>query len=193
MIPTCWKSKLLKGATPPEQQLQSSIPPQIGDLRRLQVSSLQNNSLSDPIPANISNDCFKLYYLHFGRNSRVGEIPFTLGSLSKLQIFVLQHNKLIPTSLGNLSSLEVLVTSSNNLVRGIPSSLGQLKKLTFLSLGDNGLSGTKHSSIYNLSAIGTLSALLNQLEGSIPSNSSNAFPNLHDYNIAANRFIGAID
>ncbi|KAM1354931.1 hypothetical protein ACFXTH_029260 [Malus domestica] len=170
------------------------IPPEIGNLRRLEVLSLPDNSFTGHIPDNISH-CFSLNDINLGYNKLVGKIPLELGALPKLGSFVVEVNNLtgeIPPSLGNFSSLEALSVYRNNLVGDIPSSLGRLKQLTFFSLGFNKLSGTIPPSIYNLSAVTTLSVVDNQIQGSIPSDLDKTLPNLQIFNLAGNQFSGSI-
>ncbi|XP_061999365.1 probable LRR receptor-like serine/threonine-protein kinase At3g47570 [Rosa rugosa] len=69
----------------------------------------------------------------------------------------------IPPSFGNLSSLELFSAVVNNLEGSIPSSLCQLKRLTG-----------------------------NKIQGSLPSNLSDAFPNLQIFSVFDNQFTGAI-
>ncbi|KAL6128707.1 hypothetical protein ACLB2K_072062 [Fragaria x ananassa] len=169
------------------------IPPQIGNLRRLQVLFLNNNSLTGTIPPNISN-CFKLITLRLEENNLVGQIPPQLSSLSKLKNFFLGDNNLtgeIPP-LGNLLSLASFSAVSNKLEGSIPSSLCQLNKLMYIYLADNLLSGIIPSCIYNLSRIVEFELTLNQIQGSLPANFINAFPNLEWFSIAYNNFTGAI-
>jgi hypothetical protein len=77
--------------------LQGSIPPEIADLRRLQILDLSGNELSGAIPAAIGR-LSALRTLNLAENQLVGEIPAALGNLTKLTVLHLFEN----TLLGNL-------------------------------------------------------------------------------------------
>lgn len=74
-------------------QLQGTIPSELGFLSKLQV-------------------------LYLSRNKLTGTIPTTLGKLSQLNYLGVQHNLLtgtIPTEIGNLSKLKYLGLEKNDL------------------------------------------------------------------------------
>jgi hypothetical protein len=111
--------------------LRGSLPPEIGQFRRLRALSLSYNQLSGPIPAELGQ-LRELEQLFLDYNQFSGPIPPELGQLGKLRGLFLDHNQLsgfIPPELGRLSRLENLCLQDNQLSGSIPSQLGQLSSL----------------------------------------------------------------
>ncbi|CAN6206845.1 unnamed protein product [Urochloa humidicola] len=76
-----------------------SIPPEIGQLKMLDVLNFSSNNLSGEIPWQISN-LTSLQVLDLSNNQLTGEIPSTLSDLHFLSIFNLSNNELegpVPT------------------------------------------------------------------------------------------------
>jgi len=110
---------------PSNNLLSGSIPPEIGDLSNLGSLNLFNCSLSGSIPPEIG-DLSNLFLLTMGKNNLSGNIPPEIGNLSNLSTLALKENNLsgsIPPELGNLINLQVLDLSSNNLSGCIPQEL----------------------------------------------------------------------
>ena len=126
--------------------LDGSIPPELGELTSLRFLGLSNNQLS-------------------------GEIPPELGDLTSLEFLGLSGNQMsgeIPPEFGKLTSLEYLLLSNNQLRGGIPSELGRLTKMVNLNLWKNELSGTVPSELGNLASLDSLYLAGNQLSGCVP-------------------------
>jgi Leucine-rich repeat (LRR) protein len=107
----------------------SSLP----NLVRLDLSA---NNLQGSIPLEIGT-LSKLTYLDLSNNDLSGELPLSLTNLTQLVIFNIsgnQINGLIPQRLGNLKNLINLLVDFNNLIGPIPSSLWILKNLTRFGL-----------------------------------------------------------
>ena len=124
-------------------QLSGDIPPELGNLTRLESLYLFENQLSGEIPPELGN-LINLERLDLSGNQLTGEIPPELGNLSGLVYLLLFYNKLsgpIPPELGNLSRLAALFLGGNQLSGDIPAKLGDLPNLTRLNLSDNQLSG----------------------------------------------------
>ena len=99
--------------------LEGSIPPELGNLSKLRLLFLNNNRLS-------------------------GGIPSELGNLAGLQRLWLHNNRLggsIPTQLGNLTILKHLNLDNNQLTGEIPSEFGGLTELEWLLFAENYISG----------------------------------------------------
>ncbi|CAN6865540.1 unnamed protein product [Brassica oleracea] len=138
----------------------------------LATLDLSNNHFSGNVPSSLGN-LSKLTTLDLSENAFNGEIPSSLGNLYNLTILNLSQNKLIgkiPPSLGNLSYLTVLTLCANNLVGEIPYSLANLSHhLTFLSICENSFSGEIPSFLGNFSHLTLLDLSANNFVGEIPS------------------------
>jgi hypothetical protein len=95
---------------------------------------LSSNSLSGPIPADISKQLPFITNLDLSYNSFSGEIPESLANCTYLNIVNLQNNKLtgaIPGQLGILSRLSQFNVANNQLSGPIPSSFGKFASSNF--------------------------------------------------------------
>lgn len=95
---------------------------------------LSSNSLSGPIPADISQQLPFITNLDLSYNSFSGEIPESLANCTYLNIVNLQNNKLtgaIPGQLGILSRLSQFNVANNQLSGPIPSSFGKFASSNF--------------------------------------------------------------
>ncbi len=101
-----------------------------------------------------------------------GELPASLGRLSKLEYLLLANSPLlgggIPEELGNLSNLKRLMLYNNDLGGEIPESLGRLSNLERLSLHENKLEGRIPEQLRNLRKLEVLHLGHNLLSGEIP-------------------------
>ncbi|KAE8671834.1 hypothetical protein F3Y22_tig00111917pilonHSYRG00182 [Hibiscus syriacus] len=101
-----------------------------------------------------------------------GDVPSSLGILSKLRVLILSQNNLqgnIPGELGGLVNLEQLDLSYNNLSGEIPQELGRLKSLAILDLSSNDLEGVVPFGLGQLHLLQKLDFSSNRLNGKIPS------------------------
>ena len=156
------------------RQLSGEIPPELGNLTRLESLDLGYNRLLGEIPGELGN-LTSLRHLNLGGNQLTG-IPAELGNLARLETLLLQAGRLsgeIPTELGNLSSLRHLNLGSNQLTGGIPPELGNLTNLEDLWLGYNQLTGGIPPELGNLTSLENLSLNNNQLTGEIPAELGN--------------------
>ncbi len=155
------------------QGLTGMIPPQLGNLTRLQALWLGNNRLTGTIPAElgglanlsdmslIGNELtgtipaelgrlVNVQRLLLGENGFTGAIPAEFGGLTNLDTLWLHGNELtgpIPPTLGRLSKLRQLLLDDNQLTGVIPRTLAKLTNLTHLLLGDNDLTGCVSASL----------------------------------------------
>ncbi|NJO18474.1 MAG: choice-of-anchor D domain-containing protein [Thioploca sp.] len=156
-------------------QLNGTIPSEIGDLRYLEGLQLSDNQLSGPIPKELGK-LSHLQYLDLFSNHLRDSIPPELGNLNNLQGLALFNNQLsgsIPPEFGNLSYLEELWLDGNKLSGTIPKELGDLSNLRNLGLWDNQLSGTIPKELGNLGNLEVLGLWKNQLSGQIPTELGN--------------------
>ena len=158
-----------------ENQLSGSIPSEISVLSNLIELSLWTNELTGPIPPELGR-LANLEILHLGKNELSGAIPPELGNLTHLERLGLFSNKLtgvIPAELGNLTNLEWLSLTENRLSGPIPPKLDKLTNLKRLYLGQNELSGTIPPELGNLADLEELFLQSNKLSGAIPSELGN--------------------
>ncbi|CAN0253914.1 unnamed protein product [Ectocarpus sp. 12 AP-2014] len=131
--------------------LQGTIPAQLGHLNKLTWLDLSQNQLSGTIPPELE-DLVTLLKLDLSWNKLSGPIPPELGTLAALQSLWLDNNQLtgsIPPELGNLGALQHLNLHRNQLSGGIPVELGGLSVLKELSLSNNQLRGPIPQEIVN--------------------------------------------
>ena len=150
--------------------LNGTIPPELGGLSSLKELDLAGNQLTGTIPPELGS-LDNLEELDLWMNELTGTIPRKLGSLDNMTSLWLTDNLLtgeIPPVLGDLSNLENLGLSDNMLTGEIPPVLGDLSNLDYLGLGDNQLSGTIPTQLGSLTNLTWLRLWNNQLTGTIP-------------------------
>ena len=145
------------------------IPPELGQLRQLQVLNLGFNWLKGPIPPELGQ-LSQLQELGLSHNRLMGIISSELGQLGQLQELGLSHNRLtgvIPPELGRLGQLQELNLSHNSLLGSVPAELGQLSHLQELNLANNQLTGSIPSELGQLGQLQVLGLSHNRLSGCI--------------------------
>ena len=153
-----------------QNNLTGPIPPELGNLTSLEWLWLFNNELTGSIPPELGN-LISLTRLELWQNNLTGPIPPELSNLTELTNLELGINKLtgsIPAWLGNLTSLESLWFPGNNLSGSIPPELGNLTSLTKLWLGGNNLTGSIPTELGSLARLEDLMIGSNDLTGPIP-------------------------
>ena len=150
--------------------LTGSIPPELGYLARLRELDFYKTSLSGEIPAELGNTAME--YLVITGTSITGGIPPELGNLANLGVLDLRNNPKmsgeIPPELGGLASLRVLYLINTGLSGSIPPDLGALSNLRLLSLRINNLSGEIPPELGALSRLELLYLNHNDLSGEVP-------------------------
>ncbi len=150
--------------------LVGSIPPELGQLDRLQSLDLSHNQLTGSIPPELGH-LAHLQELDLSFNRLTGTIPPELGQLGQLQSLDLRSNGLtgsIPSTLGQLDQLQVLDVSLNRLTGTIPPELGQLGRLRALGLSHNLLTGCIPMSLEHLLQVRELNWTGNRLTDPTP-------------------------
>lgn len=145
-------------------RLSGGIPTEIGELLNLEALALSNFDLGGPLPAEIGN-LLNLKDLSITAGIE-GELPVELSNLSQLESLNLFGNKFtgsIPAELGNLTNLNSLSLNFNEFTGSIPSEIGNLTNLTDLVLSSNNLEGGVPTSLQNLTALNTLQLDNNEL------------------------------
>ncbi|CAL4889196.1 unnamed protein product [Urochloa decumbens] len=136
----------------------------------LQLLDLGDNLLAGEIPSSVGNLSKNLEYLNMIYNNITGMIPEEISNLVNLNTLVLYGNHLegtIPNSLGKLKELDGLLLGMNDLVGPIPPAIGNLTKLSRLHLDGNTLNGSIPSSLFGC-PLQRLDLSHNSLAGSIP-------------------------
>ena len=150
--------------------LEGSIPPELGQLTRLTQLFLAYNRLTGPIPSELGS-ATELSSLFLNNNDLTGMIPAELGGLSSLSVLSLGYNHLtgpIPRELGSLDDLIWLLLDENQLTGTIPSELGRLGRADTLDLSGNALTGPIPRELGQLTNLESLIADRNNLTGPIP-------------------------
>ena len=150
--------------------LNGQIPSELGNLSNLRTLRLYGTDLSGEIPRELAN-LTNLERLWIFSNELSGTIPVWLQELTNLKILDLDDNNFtgeIPAELGNLAELEDLWLARNNLTGPIPPELGNLDDLQLLMLFDNSLSGPIPPELGNLEQLEFLYLQDNELSGEIP-------------------------
>ncbi|XP_019156041.1 PREDICTED: probable LRR receptor-like serine/threonine-protein kinase At3g47570 [Ipomoea nil] len=175
-----------------------SIPRSLGNLRYLQLLSMQNNTLHYEPSVEEPSIIDFLTRFRYLRELRItfnpligGALSTSVGNLSSaFEIFVaagcgLKGN--IPTQIGNLRNLIELTISFNDLFGFIPTTLDRLQQLQKLELDNNKLRGPLPTSLCRLRNLGLLSLSFNQMSDGIPECLSN-LSFLRELYIDHNRF-----
>ena len=173
--------------------LNGTIPNEIGDLTSLGDLNFDVNLLSGAIPLEIGS-LTNLTRLSISSNQLTGTIPSEIGNLTNLTEFVLSGNQLtgvLPIEIGNLSSLTRLYLYGNQLSGDLPSELGDLINLHNMELDDNQFTGAIPSEIGNLTNLTSIRLDSNELSGPIPSEIGN-MTNLTFINFSNNQLTDAL-
>lgn len=151
-------------------QLNGSLPAELGDLTSLTTLWLYSNQLTGSIPPQIEN-LTSLRDVQLNSNQLTGSLPSEMGNLTNLEDLRLYSNQLsgpIPPQFENLSSLRVLLMNNNHLSGSIPVEIGNLANLVTLNLNGNQLSGSIPPQLGDLTNLTSLYLAFNQLTGDIP-------------------------
>ena len=150
--------------------LNGTLPGELGQLSFLRAFSLGSNGLTGSIPSEIGY-LTNLEEVRIEKNSLNGSIPPKLGQLDYLTRFNAYDNLLtgvVPPELGQLSNIEYLSLNNNKLTGTIPPQLGGLRKLLSLDLTRNHLSGVLPPELGQLTNLDGMSMARNRLTGPIP-------------------------
>ncbi|PIA29330.1 hypothetical protein AQUCO_06100091v1 [Aquilegia coerulea] len=99
-----------------------SLPPEVENLRNLQMLDISDNKISGEIPSNLGR-CLSLVQLYLQGNILNGSIPSSFNSLKVVQKIDLSRNKLsgkIPKDLEDLTFLKYLNLSYNDFEDEVP-------------------------------------------------------------------------
>ena len=177
----------------PWNNLTDSIPPQLGNLTRLEVLALYGNNLTGRIPPELGK-LTKVRRFTLYSNKLEGPIPPEIGGMVSVNTMYLSGNKLsgpIPAEFGNLESLEHLALFGNQLSGPLPAEFGRLKKLKNAWLVDNKFEGPLPPELGDMTSLEDLSLSRNEITGSIPP-ALGKLQNLRELGLGDNQLTGPI-
>lgn len=169
------------------------IPPELGNLANLRTLRLYGTDLSGEIPGELAS-LTNMERLMLYSNELSGTIPAWLDELTNLRRLDLDYNNFtgeIPPELGNLTELEILWLAGNDLTGSIPPELGNLDELVVLMLQDNSLSGPIPPELGHLGQLELLYLRDNELSGEIPVELGN-LDNLESLHLGDNELSGEL-
>jgi Leucine-rich repeat (LRR) protein len=154
-----------------DNSISGPIPPNISGLVNLTYLNLSNNLLNGSIPPDLSR-MQRLERLYLSNNLLTGEIPESIGDIPHLGLVDFSGNRLagaIPDTFSNLTQLRRLMLHHNRLSGAIPPSLGDCLNLEILDLSYNGLQGPIPAHVAALSSLKLyLNLSNNHLDGPLP-------------------------
>ncbi|XP_021907621.1 receptor-like protein kinase HSL1 [Carica papaya] len=168
------------------------IPPELGNLTKLEILWLTECNLVGEIPDSLGR-LKRLKDLDLALNNLVGPIPSSLTELTSVVQIELYNNSLageLPSGFGNLTALRLLDASMNQLSGRITDELCKLP-LESLNLYDNRFEGELPASIADSPGLYELRLFGNQLSGELPKNLGKNSP-LRWLDLSNNRFTGEI-
>ncbi|XP_010539846.1 PREDICTED: receptor protein kinase CLAVATA1 [Tarenaya hassleriana] len=123
--------------------LTGEIPASLGNLTRLHTLFLQINNLTGKIPPELSG-MVSLKSLDLSANQLTGEIPQSFSTLRNITLINLFTNNFygeIPSFIGDFPNLQVFEVWENNFTFELPANLGRSGELQKLDVSNNHLTG----------------------------------------------------
>ncbi|KAL8517288.1 hypothetical protein ACS0TY_015500 [Phlomoides rotata] len=181
--------------------LQGSIPPEIGVLSGLRIFQVYGNQFSGELPSSVYN-ISSMRYFSVTQNRLHGEIPPDIGlKFPVLEVFAGGVNNFtgrIPDSLSNASGLQVLDFAENRLTGTVPSGLGRLPFLYRINFDDNNLGNAEKgdmdflSFLTNCSNLQVLGLSTNFFGGEFPRMVANLSTRLEILTLGGNQMHGSL-
>ena len=196
---TC-SDEAIVGINLSNNDLDGSIPPEIGNLVTLRSLLLEGNTqLRGEIPpeiGNLTNLEQLILSTHDGGGSEIsGTLPAELGQLTNLITLQIDYCLIrgsIPPEIGNLAKLKTLSLQTNQLSGQIPPEIYTLSHLDWLSLNGNiRLNGSLSPEIGQLKNLSILDLGYNNFTGTLPEELGK-LTRLRWLSIPDNSFVGAL-
>ncbi|CAA7015838.1 unnamed protein product [Microthlaspi erraticum] len=124
-------------------------------LQHLRNLTLRNSSLNGEIPSSLGY-LSRLTKLNLLYNNLVGQIPASIGNLTRLRYLDLSQNKLtgkIPISLANLTNLYLFYIHDNFLESTLPPNMSGFQNLKYFGVGGNSFSGSFPRSLFTIPSL----------------------------------------
>ncbi|KAL3500488.1 hypothetical protein ACH5RR_039581 [Cinchona calisaya] len=156
-------------------------------LKQLDISRNNLSGIITPLAFGMSSSS-SLANVDLSHNLMSGSIPFEVGKLTNLNIFIVSYNNFsgeIPTTLGDCLGLEYLSMEVNLFQGKIPTTFVSLKGLQHLDLSSNNLTGQVPRGLQTLTFLKYLNLSFNDLEGEIPTDG--VFGNASGVSVVGNR------
>ncbi|XP_021721687.1 LRR receptor-like serine/threonine-protein kinase FLS2 [Chenopodium quinoa] len=175
-------------------QLEGSLPNEVGNMHALSYLDLSNNKLQGPIPNTISN-LQSLQHLDLSSNNfQSSQLPKILGNLCHLQSLYLNKNNItdeFPNIIQTLTrcsnkSLSYLNLGENHIWGLIPDAIGAFPSLKQLCLNNNRLNGTISPRLGQLSMLDRLDLSSNSLHGTLSSSHFSELSRLQYLDLSGN-------
>jgi len=150
--------------------LDGSIPEEIGYIESLQRIELGSNKLVGPIPQSFAN-LYDLRTLSVSDNELTGEIGTNIDGLTKLTNLDLADNRFrghVPHGLGGIPTLSYVRLSNNRFTGAFPTSFISLNNLHTLLIDNNAIGGTIPALIGMMKTLVNLRLHKNDFYGDIP-------------------------
>ncbi len=173
--------------------LTDSIPPELGELARLEVLALYGNQLTGRIPPEIGK-LTRVRHLSLADNRLEGPIPPEIGGMVSVDTMYLSGNSLsgpIPAEFGNLVEIEHLALFENELSGPLPAEFGKLRKLKTMFLVDNRFEGPLPPELGDMTSLEDIGLSRNRITGSIPPELGR-LRNLKSLELGSNQLTGSI-
>ena len=154
----------------PWNNITGNIPPELGNLSRLEVLVVYGNNLTGRIPPELGK-LSTVRYLALSSNKLEGSIPPEIGGMVSVDTMTLSWNNLsgpIPPEFGNLDNLEFLWLFQNQLSGPLPAEFGKLKKLKIAWLSSNKFEGPLPPELGDMTSLEDLTLSRNEITGSLP-------------------------
>ena len=150
--------------------IRGTIPPELGNLSKLQTLVIEDSLLSGEIPSQLST-MPNLLELRISRTQTSGSIPSQLSQLPALERLIIRDTNItgsIPSELSMIGTLVEIDLYNNALTGEVPPTFSQLSNVTNISLSRNHLVGAVPASLGQASALLVLNVSSNELIGPIP-------------------------
>jgi Leucine rich repeat len=154
----------------PRNNLQGTIPPEIGQFVSMESLSLPKNKISGVLPSSLGK-LTSLNEINLSDNLLNGEIPSAISALSNLFSLDLSINgfdSTIPTSVFSLISLRTLTLSSNKFSGTLNKQVNNLQSLKSIDVRGNALTGTFPIDFDSLPELDIIYLDNNKFSGELP-------------------------